>query len=164
MTLTVRGAANCLFPIAFCGVPLIAVTFVGSPGRFVNTKVAAVDTPATVAVTLSEPAIPFAVNAPDVATPLAFVVAVVLLVLPPVGLANVPLAPAAGAAKTTIALLTGFRPLSTTVTCSGVAKLVFTAALWLLPAVAVTVAGAPVVLVRSNVAKVGAPAAEAVTA
>src|SRR5690349_1763233 len=72
-----------------------------------------------------------------VATPDAFVVAVVT---PP---ANVPLAPLPGAAKVTVAPLTGLLNESFTVACSCVANAVFTVALCGVPAVAVIVAGTP---------------------
>src|SRR5215470_15871855 len=77
-----------------------------------------------------------AVKTAAVATPDAFVVAVVT---PP---ANVPLAPLPGAAKVTVAPLTGLLNESFTVACS-VAKGVFTVALCGVPALAVTVAGTP---------------------
>src|SRR5580704_253197 len=66
----------------------------------------------------------FAVNVVELATPLAFVVSVSVLV----PLANVPLAPVAGAVKVTVAPLIGFWPLST-VAARGAANAVPTAAL-----------------------------------
>ena len=75
----------------------------------------------------------FAVNVVEVATPLAFVVSVSVLV----PLANVPLAPVAGAVKVTAAPLTGFWPL-TTVAARGAAKAVLIAALCEGPVVEVT--------------------------
>jgi hypothetical protein len=60
-------------------------------------------TPETVAITVYDPAVVFAVNAGEVATPLELVVAVAVFVAP----ANVPLAPVAGAANVTAAPLTG---------------------------------------------------------
>ena len=96
----------------------MAVTTIVPPGRFVRVKLAAVETPATVARTVSPPEIVFAVNVLDVAMPFASVSARVLAALPPFGFegsVKVPLAPVLGAVKTTIALLTGFLPLSKTV-------------------------------------------------
>jgi len=70
------------------------------------------------------PAVAFAVNVVEVATPFAFVVSVSVLV----PLANVPLAPVAEAVKITAAPLIGFWPL-TTVAARGAANAVPTAAL-----------------------------------
>ncbi len=78
-----------------------------------------------------------AVNTAAVATPDAFVVAVVT---PP---ANVPLAPLPGAAKVTVAPLTGLLKESFTVACNWMPNAVLTVALCGVPAVAVIVAGTP---------------------
>ena len=67
-----------------------------------------------------------------VATPLALVVAVVVVVL----LANWPLAPLAGAVKVTLTPLTGLPVASVTVACRAVAKLELIVALCPDPAVA----------------------------
>ncbi len=80
---------------------------------------------------------PLAVKAADVATPLAFVVAVFT---PP---ANVPLAPLAGGVNVTTTPLTGLLEGSLTVTCSCNVNAVLTVALWGVPAVAVIVDGLP---------------------
>jgi hypothetical protein len=64
-----------------------------------------------------------AVNTADVATPLAFVVAVFT---PP---AKVPLAPAAGGVNVTTTPLTGLFPASVTVAASGAANAVLIVAL-----------------------------------
>ncbi len=92
-----------------------------------------------------------------VATPEAFVVAVAT---PP---ANVPLAPLPGAAKVTVAPLTGLLKESFTVACSWVPKAVLTAALCGVPAVAVMLAAAPAKLVNEKLAGVETPETEAVT-
>jgi hypothetical protein len=97
-----------------------------------------------------------AVNAADVATPLALVVAVFT---PP---ANVPLAPLAGGVKVTTTPLTGLFPASVTVATNGAAKAVLIVALCPEPLVAATFAGDPDVLVRTKFADV-APAALATT-
>src|SRR5215472_10066472 len=78
-----------------------------------------------------------AVNTAAVATPEAFVVAVVT---PP---ANAPLAPLPGAAKVTVAPLTGLLRESLTVACSCTAKPELTVALCGVPAVAAILAGMP---------------------
>jgi hypothetical protein len=98
-----------------------------------------------------------AVNVFAVAMPWASVVAV----FPPV---NAPLAPftAGFTVNVTITPLTRFPPASFTVACRFVANAVLTVALCGVPAVAVTVAGAPTVLVREKFADV-APVALAVT-
>jgi hypothetical protein len=74
------------------------------------------------------------VNVVEVATPLAFVVAVFT---PP---ANVPLAPLPGAVKVTVAPATGFPPLSFTVATSGAANAVLIVALCGVPLVAAMLA------------------------
>ena len=78
------------------------------------------------------------------ATPLLFVVAVVVFT-PPV---NVPLAPLAGAVNVTVTPLTGLLLASLTVAASAVAKAVFTVALCAVPAVAVMLAGGGVFTVK----------------
>lgn len=79
-----------------------------------------------------------AVKTGAVATPLAFVVAVLT---PP---AKVPLGPFPGAAKVTVTALTGLLAASRTVTCNPVANAVLIVAFCGVPAVAVTLAGGPV--------------------
>jgi hypothetical protein len=51
-TVATRGAANAVLIVALCGVPLVAVIDAGAPTVFVRLKLAGVDTPATVAVTV----------------------------------------------------------------------------------------------------------------
>jgi hypothetical protein len=88
-----------------------------------------------------------------VATPLAFVVAVVTFV----PFANVPPAPVLGAVNVTVAPLTRFPPLSFTVACRAVGNAVLIAMLCGVPAVAVTLAGGPARLVSENAAGVPTP-------
>src|SRR5260370_38703962 len=97
-----------------------------------------------------------AVNAGAVATPLEFVFT---MGEPP----NVPPAPEPGGAKVTGVLATRFPPASFTVACSVVAKAVLMVALWGVPAVAVMLAGAPVVFAQLKVRGETTPAADAVT-
>jgi uncharacterized membrane protein len=78
------------------------------------------------------------VNVAEVATPLAFVVAVFT---PP---ANVPLAPLPGAVNVTTTPLTGLFDASRTVACSAAANAVFTVALCGVPLLAVTLAAGPI--------------------
>ena len=78
-----------------------------------------------------------AVNTVDVATPLAFVVAVLLP-------AKLPLAPLAGAVNVTVTPCTGLPPLSFTVATSAAANAVLMAALCGVPPVAVIDAAVPV--------------------
>jgi hypothetical protein len=85
-----------------------------------------------------------AVKTADVATPDAFVVAVLT---PP---ANVPLAPLAGAVNITITPLTKFPPESLTVTTSGVEKAVLMVVLCGVPLVVVIDDGIPTVLLREK--------------
>jgi hypothetical protein len=90
----------------------------------------------------------FAVNTAEVATPLAFVVAVFT---PP---ANVPLAPLAGGVKVTTTPLTGLFPESVTVATRGAAKAVLIVALWPEPLVTETFAAGPVKFVSAKFADV----------
>src|SRR5579864_2019801 len=101
---------------------------------------------------------PLAVNAAEVATPLALVTAVLT---PP---ANVPLAPVcAGAVNVTVTPLSGLLPASFTVACSVLVNAVLTVALCGVPAVAVTLPAAPAVLVRTKLAAVATPDTDAAT-
>jgi hypothetical protein len=99
-----------------------------------------------------------AVKTAEVATPLAFVVAVEVRE-PPV---KVPLAPLAGAVKVTNTPLSG-KPPVVTVATRGAANAVPMAALCGVPLVAVIVSTAGAVLVRLKLAGTEAPAAVAVT-
>ena len=92
------------------------------------------------------------------AIPLLFVTAVA--VVRPLKFA---LAPLPGAVNVTVTPDTGLLPVSRTVACSAVPNAVFTAALCGVPALAVTLAGAPAVLVRLKFAGVGMPDTAAVT-
>jgi hypothetical protein len=98
-----------------------------------------------------------AVKIAAVATPLAFVTAVFT---PP---ANVPLAPLPGAANVTVAPLTGLFDASFTVACSCTANAVLIVALWVVPAVAVMLAGGLPKLVREKLAGLATPVTVAVT-
>jgi len=51
-TVATRSAANAVSIAVLCGVPLVAVIDAGAPTVFVRLKLAGVDTPATVAVTV----------------------------------------------------------------------------------------------------------------
>ena len=110
--------------VASCRDPLVGVIDAAGPDVFVRLKFAVAIAPATLAVTVSAPSVPLAVKVDEVATPLALVVSVSVLV-PPV---NVPLAPVGGAVKATNAPLTGAPPIITVAT-SGAANAVFSAAL-----------------------------------
>ena len=88
----------------------------------------------------------------DVAIPDAFVTAVVVL-LPP----KLPLAPVDGAVNVTVTFATGFEAASVTRACSATPNAVLITVLCGVPAVAVTVCGAPTVFVNANVAGVSAP-------
>jgi len=98
----------------------------------------------------------FAVNVADVATPLAFVVAVFT---PP---ANVPLAPLPGAVNVTTTPLTGLFPASVTVATNGAPNAVLIVALCPDPLVTETFAAGPAVFVSEKFAEV-APVALATT-
>src|ERR1700686_295867 len=93
-----------------------------------------------------------AVKTAEVANPLAFVIAVLT---PP---ANVPLAPVcAGAVNVTVTPGTGLLLASFPVACSAVVNAVLIEALCGVPAVAVTLAADPAVLVRAKLAAVATP-------
>jgi len=96
------------------------------------------------------------VNVAEVATPLAFVVAVLT---PP---ANVPLAPLPGGVNVTTTPLTGLLPASVTVATRGAANAVLIVAFCGVPLVAVTFAAGPAKFVRAKFAEV-APVALATT-
>jgi hypothetical protein len=101
---------NAVFTAMLCGVPAVAVTLDAAPALLVRLKFAAVN-PVAPAVTLYVPETVFAVNVVAVARPLALVVVVVVFV----PLANVPLAPLAGAVNVTDTPLTGLLCESVTV-------------------------------------------------
>jgi hypothetical protein len=137
VTAAIRAAANAVLIVALCGVPLVAVTLAAGPAVLVKAKFADV-APVALATTLyGPPAVALAVNATEVATPEAFVVAVLT---PP---ANVPLAPEAGGVNVTTTPLTGLFPESVTVATNGAANAVLIATLCGVPLVAVTLAAAP---------------------
>jgi len=98
-----------------------------------------------------------AVNAAEVATPLALVLAVFT---PP---ANVPPGPVAGTSNVTSAPLTGLWLPSTTVATSGAEKLARTGALCGVPLVAAIDMSAPVTFVNWKLAAVVTPVTVAVT-
>jgi hypothetical protein len=141
-TVTTSGNAKAELTATLCAEPLVAVTEAAEAALFVRLNVAGVATPATVALTVYVPAVPFAVNTAEVATPFAFVVAV----LTP--LANVPLAPVLGAVKVTVTPLTGLDELSFTVTANGAENAPLIATLCEAPLVAVMDAAGPAALVR----------------
>jgi len=98
-----------------------------------------------------------AVNSAEVATPLAFVVAVFT---PP---ANVPLAPLPGAVNVTTTPLTGLFPESVTVATNGAPNAVLIAALCPDPLVTATLAAGPTRFVNEKFAGVVTPATVAAT-
>jgi hypothetical protein len=51
-TVAARGSAKAVSTVALCGVPLVAVIDAGAPAVFVRLKLAGVETPETVAVTV----------------------------------------------------------------------------------------------------------------
>jgi hypothetical protein len=122
----------------------------------VSEKFAGVPTPLAVAVTVYEPDVALAVNAGAVATPLALVVTVGLP-------ANVPEAPAPGAANVTLTPATGLDDASRTSALRAVVNAMLTVVLCGVPAVAVILAGAPAVFVSEKFADVATPLAVAVT-
>src|SRR6202166_3345708 len=139
VTVATRGAAKAVLIVVVCGVPLLATITSVAPAAFVRLKLAGVDTPAAVAVTVYAPEIPLALNTGEDATPLAFVVTVVVFV--PVS-AKVPLAPPAGAANVTKTPLVGDPPVVTVAT-RGAAKAVLIVVVCGVPPVAAIAAAEP---------------------
>jgi hypothetical protein len=76
---------------------------------------------------------------------------------------KLPLAPVPGAVKVTVTPLTALLLASFTVACSPLVNTLFTAVLWPDPALAVTLAGGAVVLVKLKLAGVVTPVTLAVT-
>jgi len=122
----------------------------------VNEKFAEVAPVALATTVYGPPAVAFAVNVAEVATPLVFVVAVFA---PP---ANVPLAPLPGAVNVTTTPLTGLFEASVTVATKGAPNAVLIAALCPDPLVTATFAAGPAVFVSEKFAEV-APVALATT-
>src|SRR5713226_3093111 len=76
VTVATKGAPKAVLIAALCPEPLVTTTLAGAAARFVNEKFAEV-APVALATTLyGPPTGAFAVNVAEVATPLAFVVAV----------------------------------------------------------------------------------------
>ena len=139
--------AKAVLTATLCGAPAVAVMLAAGPATLVSEKAAGVETPDTVAFTVYVPAVLFAVNAGEVATPLVFVVAVA--VAPP---AKVPPAPLEGAVNVTVTPLSTFPPLSFTIACKTELKAAPTVAVWPLPLCVVTLAGGPTWLVKTKLA------------
>jgi hypothetical protein len=155
-TVACSPVANAVPIVELCGVPVVAEILAGGAVVFVRLKFAEVLTPLAVAVTVYPPVVLFAVNDGAVAMPLPFVVTVAE---PP----KVPLGPEPGAAKVTLAPLTGLLPASFTVACSAVTNAVPITALCGVPAIALTLAADPAVFVRLKLADEAAPETLAVT-
>src|SRR5690242_11494628 len=147
VTVATKGAPNVVLIAALCPEPLVTATFAGAADRLVNEKFAEV-APGTLATTLyGPPAVAFAVNVVDVATPLALLSA-------PSRRSSVLLAPLVGAVNVTVAPLTGLFPASVTVATNGAANAVLTAALCPEPLVTTTLAAGPAVFVSEKFAEV----------
>ena len=147
VTIATRGWANAVFTFVLWPLPLPTVIFAAWPIVFVSVKLAEVAEPEEATTVYDGPACVFAVIAPDVATPDAFVVAVLR---PP---ANVALGPVwAGAVNVTTALGTTLPPASVTVTTRGLAKAVETDALCPLPLVTAIFAAGPGLFVNPKFA------------
>ncbi len=115
--------------VADCGVPPVAVMAAGAPALLVRLKLALVAAPDE-AMTVNAPATALAVALSE-ATPLAFVVAVLVAALR--------LAPVLGAVKVTEAFGTRFPEASSTTTVRAVPNGVFTVVPWPDPAFVVAV-------------------------
>src|SRR6266699_6123003 len=120
----------------------------GALATLVSEKFAEVAPVALATMLYGPPAVEFAVNVADVATPLAFVVAVFT---PP---ANVPLAPLPGGVNVTTTPLTRLFPASVTVATNGAANVVLIVALCPEPLLTATLAAGPVRLVKEKFAEV----------
>src|SRR6266852_4856725 len=95
---------------------LTSLMLAGVLARLVNEKLAEAAPVALDTTLYGPPAVAFAVNVVDVATPLPFVGGAVVVAVP---FANVPLAPLPGAVKVTTTPLTGLFPASVTVATIG---------------------------------------------
>src|SRR5437667_201551 len=147
-TVACSGVANAVLTVALCPEPLVTTTFAAGATLFVSEKFAEV-APVALATTLyGPPAVAFAVNTADVATPLVFVVAVFT---PP---AKVPLAPLPGAVNVTVTLPTGLFPASVTVATNGAPNAALIDALCPDPLVTTTFAAGPTVFVNEKFADV----------
>jgi hypothetical protein len=157
VTVATKCAPNAVLIAALCPDPLVTTTLAAGPTKFVSEKFADV-APVALATTLyGPPAVLLAVNVAEVATPLAFVVAVFT---PP---ANVPLAPLPGAVNVTNTPLTGLFPASVTVATKGAPNAVLIAALCPDPLVTATLAAGPTLFVSEKLAGVATPDTDAVT-
>ena len=157
VTVATKGAANAVLIAVLCPDPLVTTTLAAGPTVFVSEKLAEVE-PVALATTLyGPPAVAFAVNVAEVATPLAFVVAVFT---PP---ANVPLAPLVGAVNVTNTPLTGLFPASVAVATKGATNAVLIAVLCPDPLVTTTLAAGPTLFVSAKLAGVATPETEAAT-
>jgi hypothetical protein len=154
-TSAAKGNGNVVPTPVLCPDPLDTV--IDAAPLLVRVKLAGVEAPGTLAVTLYVPAVPLAVNTGDVACPEAFVVAVFM---PP---ANVPPAPLAGVLKVTVAPLTGLLDESVTVAIRALLNEVLMVALCPNPLVAVMKAGVPALLVNVKLAGVPTPVTVAAT-
>jgi hypothetical protein len=129
----------------------------GGLPKLVSEKLAGAEEPVADAVTVYVPVALLAVKTGAVASPEAFVVAVLI---PP---AKVPLGPLVGAVNVTVKPLTGLLRESLTAACSCTANAVLTVALCGVPAVAVMLAAAPARFVSEKFAGFATLDTEAVT-
>jgi hypothetical protein len=128
--------------------------------EFVRLKLAGVETPGAVAVTMyGPPTVALAVKTDEVALPVESVVSVSVAV----PFKNVPLAELAGAVNVTVTPLTAFEELSSTVATNGAGNGVLMSVLCGVPLVAVIVPAEPPMLVRLKFAGVVTPLTVAVT-
>jgi hypothetical protein len=153
VTVATNGMANAV-PIAVLWPPPLVAVSVAAPSVLVSGKLNGVKVP-DVTATLYAPTAKFAVKVFDVAWPFAPVTSVSMVDVGAV--ANVELAPEAGAAKITVTPLTGLLLASVTVATNGLANAVPTMALCPPPPVAVSFAAAPAVLVKAKLTGVNVP-------
>jgi hypothetical protein len=159
VTVATNGRANAVLICALCPPPLVAVRVAAVPAVLVSAKFTEVN-PVDEATTLyGPPAVEFAPNVCEVATPLELVVSV--SVVDGGVVSNRPLAPEAGAVKVTVTPLTGLPPLVTVAT-KGLANGVRIFALCPPPLVAVRISPVPAVLVSAKLTEVN-PVDEATT-
>jgi hypothetical protein len=155
VTIATSDDANAVVTVVDWLFPLETAIDAAAPAVFVSEKLADDETPATVAVTVYEPAVAVAVAVTD-ATPLEPVVAVVE--------PSDALAAPEGAAKVTVTPETGLPFASSTVAESDAPNAVLTVADCDAPPVAAIEATGPAVFVREKVAGVDTPDVAAVTA
>src|SRR5262249_55871368 len=134
-TTALSGVGNAIPTAAVCPPPPLAVMEAAGPGRFSSGKLAALETPGMLAVTLYPPAVALAETSRE-AIPWDFVATDAEGV-------NVAVAPLAGAAKVTVTPLSATPSAFFTTAINGVLNAVPTVVVWPIPPTAAIEAAGP---------------------